>query len=67
MKSNPLFGFLPRRLVGVFGVALLSAVVVLTVWGRVDWASSVLGTATVSVALLPIAIGAALRDIIPGT
>lgn len=65
--QDPLFGVLPRRLVGVIGVALLTATVMMTVWGRVDWAEPWVAICTVSVAYLPMAIGAALGDIIPGT
>lgn len=65
--TNPLFGFIPRRLVGVVGVAFLTGVVVMTGWGRVDWARPWLAFCTVSVAFVPMAIGAALGDILPGS
>lgn len=65
--QNPIFGLVPRRLVGVIGVALLTATVMMTVWGRVEWSEPWIAVCTVSVAYLPMAIGAALGDIIPGT
>lgn len=34
---DPLFGALPRRLVGVLGVSLCTAAVAMSAWGRVDW------------------------------
>jgi len=34
---RPIFGVIPRRLVGVLGVSLLTATFLLTVWGRIDW------------------------------
>ena len=64
---DPLFGFLPRRLVGVLAVSFLAALVMMTAWGRVDWAQSWLALCQVSVAFVPMAIGAALGDILPGT
>ncbi|MFB6354346.1 MAG: DUF2391 domain-containing protein [Halobacteriales archaeon] len=65
--TNPLFGLVPRRPVGVIGTALLAAVVLLTVWGRVDWAAPGVATATVVVAFVPMSLGAALGDILPGS
>lgn len=64
---DPLFGVIPRRPVGVLGMALLMAVVMMTAWGRVDWAHPVLASANVVVAIVPMSIGAALGDILPGS
>jgi uncharacterized membrane protein len=63
----PLFGLVPRRLVGVVGVSFGTAVAMLTLWGRVDWAAPGLALATCTAAFVPMAIGAALSDILPGT
>jgi uncharacterized membrane protein len=64
---RPILGVLPRRFVGVLGTALVTAVALLTVWGRVDWADPWLATSQVAVAAVPMAIGAALGDILPGS
>lgn len=64
---EPLLGFVPRRLVGVVGISLATALVMMTAWGRVDWADPMLAAATVAVAWLPMSIGAALGDIVPGS
>ena len=65
---NPLFGLIPRKLLGVVGVASLTAVAMMTVWGRVDWAGAPwLAACQVTVALFPMAIGAALGDLLPGS
>jgi uncharacterized membrane protein len=64
---RPLFGVLPRRLVGVLGVSALTAVALLTAWGRVDWADPQLAVASVVVAFVPMSIGAALGDLLPGS
>ncbi|WP_459194884.1 DUF2391 family protein [Halosimplex sp. J119] len=63
---NPLFGFIPRKFAGVLAIPLVTAVVVMTAWGRVDWANPELAVCQISVALVPMAIGAALGDLLPG-
>jgi uncharacterized membrane protein len=62
-----ILGVVPRRLVGVLGIALVTAVLMMTVWGRVDWADPWLAFCQVTVAYVPMSIGAALGDILPGT
>ena len=64
---DPFFGFLPRRLVGVLGVSFVTALVMMSLWGRVAWSMPWLAFAQVTVAFVPMAIGAALSDILPGT
>lgn len=64
---KPVLGVVPRRMVGVTGVAFLTALVAMTAWGRVDWAAPWLAFCTVSVAFVPMALGAALGDILPGS
>jgi hypothetical protein len=39
----------------------------LTAWGRIDWSRPVVALANVVVAFVPMSIGAALGDIIPGS
>jgi uncharacterized membrane protein len=64
---EPLLGVFPRRMVGITGVSFLVALFAMTVWGRVDWADPWLAVCTVSVAFVPMSIGAALGDILPGS
>jgi uncharacterized membrane protein len=64
---KPIFGLIPRRLVGVIGVSLLTATFLLTVWGRIDWGAPSLALANVVVAFVPMSIGAALGDLLPGS
>lgn len=66
VKSR-LLGLVPWRLAGVLTVALLTALVVMTAWGRVDWAEPALALSQVAVAFGPMAVGAALGDILPGS
>lgn len=65
--QNPVFGVIPRRLVGVLGIAFLTSFILLTAWGRVDWGTPWLAFADIVVAFVPMGIGAALGDIIPGS
>lgn len=64
--QNPILGVIPRRLVGVLGVTLVTAVVGLTAWGRVDWAEPAVALGSTLVAAVPMAVGAALGDLLPG-
>ena len=65
---NPLFGLIPRKLLGVVVVAAFTAIVMMTAWGRVDWAVDPwVSVCDVTVAFFPMAIGSALGDILPGS
>jgi uncharacterized membrane protein len=63
---DPLLGVVPRKLAGVLTVSVLTAVFMLTAWGRVDWADPWLAVWQISVAFVPMVIGAALGDLLPG-
>ncbi|MFB6183254.1 MAG: DUF2391 domain-containing protein [Haloarculaceae archaeon] len=64
---RPLFGVVPRRLVGVLVVSFLASVIMMTLWGRVGgWADPWDALARVSVVWSVAAIGAGLGDILPG-
>lgn len=65
--ADAFFGLLPRRLVVVLAASLATAGLLLTAWGRVAWTDPWLAACTVSVAFVPMAIGAALGDILPGS
>ena len=64
---KPILGVVPRRLVGVLGASFVTALVMMTAWGRVDWGAPVLAFATVVAAFVPMSVGAALGDILPGS
>lgn len=64
---NPLFGVLPRRLIGVLGIAAVTATAMMTGWGRVDWTEPWLATSQIVVCFVGMAVGAALGDILPGS
>ena len=62
-----LFGLVPRRLAGVLSISFLTAFVMLTAWGRISWAEPWVAFANVVVAFVPMSVGAALGDILPGS
>jgi hypothetical protein len=65
---DPIFGLIPRKLLGVVAVAAITAVVMMTGWGRVDWvAQPWVSVCDVTVAFFSMAIGSALGDILPGS
>jgi uncharacterized membrane protein len=63
---GPLFGVVPRRLVAVLLIPLVTALAVMTAWGRISWADPWLAFCQTTVAYAPMVIGAALGDILPG-
>ncbi|WP_232686979.1 DUF2391 family protein [Halobacterium zhouii] len=66
-KRKPLFGVLPRRLVGILTVAFGTAALMMVLWGRIDvQADPFVSVARVSVVWALAAFGAALGDILPG-
>lgn len=64
---EPLLGVIPRRLAGVVTIATLTAGTLATIWGRVAWGDPAVAAASVLVIAVPMAIGGALGDILPGT
>lgn len=64
---RPILGVVPRRLVGVLAISHLTALALLTGWGRVEWIDPWLAFCQVTVASAPMAVGAALGDILPGS
>jgi uncharacterized membrane protein len=64
---RPLLGFIPRRLAGILTISFVTALVAMTAWGRLDWSQPWLSFCQVSVAFVPMVIGAALGDLLPGS
>jgi hypothetical protein len=67
VQADLLFGVLPVRLLGLPGVAVVSAFLLLTVRGRVDWAEPQVAAGQTLVTALMMAVGASLGDILPET
>ena len=69
--AHRIFGIVPRRLAGVTATALGTSVALLTGWGLVDWSTDPQlvweSLCICAIAFVPMAIGAALGDILPGS
>jgi len=63
---NPILGIVPRKLLGVLAVSMGTALFMMTAWGQVEWNQPWLALCQVGVAWVPMAIGAALGDLLPG-
>lgn len=65
--TRAVFGFIPRRLIGIAVVSFLTAAALMTMWGRVtNWQEPVVVLARISVVWTVASFGAALGDILPG-
>lgn len=66
--SNPILGFLPRRLVGVLTISFLTAAGLMLMWGRTfaDDPTNIEVLSRITVIWVAAALGASLGDILPG-
>lgn len=62
---NPIFGFIPRRVVGIVTVAFLTSLLLMAGWGRVDWSEPSVAWSQVAFVAVIMSIGAAISDILP--
>lgn len=67
VEEDLLAGVVPLRLVGVLLVSGGAALLLMTVWGRVDWAMPVVAGSQTLVTAVVMAVGASLGDILPET
>lgn len=65
IAADRLFGVVPVRLVSVLAIAGLMAVGLMTVWGRVDWATPGVALAQSTVVATVMAVGASIGDVLP--
>ncbi|MFB6271154.1 MAG: DUF2391 domain-containing protein [Halobacterium sp.] len=65
--ADPILGIVPRRLAGVIGASAVTATMLFSAWGFTQGMTPRVALATISVALLPMSLGAALGDILPGS
>lgn len=66
-NHNPIFGIVPRRLVGVLVISFVVAAGLMTLWGRVEgWSEPDIAIYRISVIWAAAAFGGALGDILPG-
>lgn len=64
--TKPVFGIVPRRLIGVLGISFLTAATMMTMWGRVEWGDPWSAVCRITVVWTAMALGASLGDILPG-
>lgn len=62
---NPIFGFIPRRVVGIAAAAVSTSILLMTGWGRVDWADPRTAWSQITFVAVIMALGAAISDLIP--
>ncbi|MFC7139027.1 DUF2391 family protein [Halosimplex aquaticum] len=65
VESDLLFGFLPRRLLGILAISVTMSVGLMTLWNRVDWSRPEEAFAQCLVAAVVMAVGASLGDVLP--
>lgn len=65
VEEDLLLGVVPRRLVGILVVAGGTAALLMTIWGRVDWADPWVATGQTTVAAIVMAVGASIGDVLP--
>jgi uncharacterized membrane protein len=66
VEADLLFGLVPVRLLGILAIAGGTALILMTAWGRVDWARPAVAASQTLVTAVVMAVGASLGDILPG-
>lgn len=64
---DPYLGFIPQRFAGVLVIASVTALLLMTMWGRLTWSEPLVVAGELATAILPMAVGGALGDILPGS
>ncbi|WP_181687259.1 DUF2391 domain-containing protein [Halorhabdus salina] len=62
-----LLGIVPHRFAGVLFIASATALVLMTMWGRLTFSEPLVALGELAAAILPMAVGGALGDILPGS
>ncbi len=65
VEEDMLFGVIPVRLIGILAISGGTALVLMTVWGRVDWATPSVAASQTLITAVVMAVGASLGDILP--
>lgn len=63
---KPIFGIVPRRLIGVLIIAFFTSTFTMTLWGRIEWSEPVVAVSRITVVWTVASFGGALGDILPG-
>jgi uncharacterized membrane protein len=65
VEEDMLFGVIPVRLIGILAIAGGAALILMTIWGRVDWATPRVAASQTLITAVVMAVGASLGDILP--
>lgn len=65
IEADMLFGFVPLRLISLLAISSITAVGLMTIWGRVDWTTPQVALGQVTVTAMVMTVGAAIGDILP--
>lgn len=65
VESDFVFGVVPVRLIGIVGVAVSTATLLMTMWGTVDWSDPVVAASQTLVTAVVMSVGASLGDVLP--
>lgn len=65
VEEDLLFGVIPVRLIGILAISGGAALILMTIWGRVDWASPSVAASQTLITAVVMAVGASLGDILP--
>lgn len=58
-------GIVPLRLLGILSIATVLGVFLMTIWGRIDWTTPYVAVSQTLVAVIFMAVGASIGDILP--
>ena len=67
VEEDLVLGVVPLRLIGIPVIAGVMAIVLMTIWGRVEWTTPLTAAGQVTVTAIVMAVGASLGDVLPGT
>lgn len=67
IEADLIYGIIPIRLISIPLIAGLMAFGLMTIWGRVEWATPWVALGQITVTAIAMAVGASLGDILPGT
>jgi hypothetical protein len=67
VEADLLFGVLPVRLISILLIACVTALGLMTIWGRAEWSTPSIAVGQITVTAIVMAVGASLGDVLPGT
>jgi uncharacterized membrane protein len=65
VEADFIHGLVSMRLLGILAIATVLGVFLMTIWGRVDWTTPYVAMSQTLVAVIVMAVGAAIGDLLP--